>query len=123
MTENEKQEAFRDEVRGYLAKDKATLDNLVERVDQLEKTVLRGNGSPSLQTQVATLHAKMETFSTQLTEVKAKVDGLDSMKADVASINAKITAKEQSNASWLWPIVTIAAVVVVPIIERLIFGK
>lgn len=123
MSEEEKQEAFREEVRGYLAKDKATLDNLVGRVDKLEKTVLHGNGNPSLTTQVATLHAKMEIFSEQLTEVKTKVDGLDAMRADIASINAKITAKEKNNAAWIWPLVTIAAVVVVPFIEHYLFGR
>lgn len=123
MTEEEKQENFREEVRGYLAKDKATLDNLVGRVDRLEKTVLHGNGSPSITTQVATLHAKMETFSTQLTEVKAKVDGLDAMRADIASINAKMSTKEKNNAAWIWPLVTIAAVIIVPILEHFLFGK
>jgi hypothetical protein len=65
----------------------------------------------------------METFSTQLTEVKAKVDGLDAMRADIASINAKMSTKEKNNAAWIWPLVTIVAVVVVPILEHFLFGK
>ena len=59
MTEEErKQEAFREEMRGYISADKKALESLAERVTQLEKTVIHGNGNPPLVSQIASLQAK-----------------------------------------------------------------
>lgn len=121
MSEEEKQEAFREEVRGYLAKDKAVLDSLVGRVDKLEKTVMHGNGTPPLITQFAAMHAQMENFRTELKEVKDKISGLDDMKTDIASIKASMATKEKNSAVWITCGITILAVVVAPIVEHLFF--
>ena len=119
MTEEERQEAFREEVRGYLAKDKATLDNLVVRVDKLEKTVVHGNGTPPLVTQFAAMQAQMENFRSELKEVKDKMGNLDDMKADIASIRTSMSTKEKNNSSWIMFGLTILAIVATPIVEHL----
>ena len=118
MTEEERQEAFREEVRGYLAKDKATLDNLVVRVDKLEKTVVHGNGTPPLVTQFAAMQAQMENFRSELKEVKDKMGNLDDMKADIASIKASMSTKDKNNSAWIMFGLTILAVIATPIVEH-----
>jgi hypothetical protein len=123
MDEDEKQEKFREEVREFLARDKLTLDNLVMRVDKLEKTVVHGNGDPPLTTQIAAMQVQMNNFRDELKEVKDKMGKLDQMCVDVASINAKLTARASSNGMWIWAIITVGAVVLTPILEHFLFGK
>ena len=118
MTEEERQEAFREEVRGYLAKDKATLDNLVARVDKLEKTVVHGNGNPSLTVQIAAMQVQIDTFRGELKEVKDKMGSLDEMRTDIASIKTTMSAKEKNNSAWIMFGLTILAIVATPIIEH-----
>lgn len=118
MTEEERQEAFREEVRGFLAKDKATLDNLVVRVDKLEKTVVHGNGNPSLTVQIAAMQVQIDNFRSELKEVKEKMGNLDEMKADIASIRTSMSSKEKNNSAWIMFGLTILAVIATPIVEH-----
>ena len=123
MDEDTKQEKFREEVREFLARDKITLDNLVARVDKLEKTVVHGNGEPSLTSQITAMQVQINNFRDELKEVKDKMGKLDQMCIDVASINAKLTARASNNGMWLWALITLGAVVAMPILEHFLFGK
>ena len=124
MTEEEqRQEQFREEVRGFLAKDKATLDNLVVRVDKLEKTVVHGNGNPSLVTQFAAMQAQMENFRGEISERKTKMNTLDEVKTEVTSIRSKMDSNKESKQTWITFWLTLLAIVGVPIIEHFLFNR
>ena len=124
MTEEEqRQEQFREEVRGFLAKDKATLDNLVVRVDKLEKTVVHGNGNPSLVTQFAAMQAQMENFRGEISELKTKMNTLDEVKTEVTSIRSKMDSNKESKQTWITFWLTLLAIVGVPIIEHFLFNR
>lgn len=122
MSEDEKQEAFREEVRGFLAKDKATLDNLVLRVDKLEKTVVHGNGTPPLVTQFATMQTKLEVLSSEFSEMKAKMNVIDEVKTELAEIRSELRVRSSGTKNWIMFGLTILTIVGTPFVTRLVFG-
>lgn len=112
MTEEErKQEAFREEMRGYISADKKALESLAERVTQLEKTVIHGNGNPPLVSQIASLQAKMETFGHEISEIKTQLAEIPNIRADIAKLTAAIEAGKASKGVWVAFALTILTVV------------
>jgi len=98
MTEEERQEAFREEMRGYISADKKALENLTNRVEQLEKTVIHGNGSPPLIGQISEMKTRLEIFSSDINDLKTKVGVIADLRADIASLKTEIRDEIKSRA-------------------------
>lgn len=112
MTEEErKQEAFREEMRGYISADKKALESLAERVTQLEKTVIHGNGNPPLVAQIAAMEAKIETFGNEISEIKTKIAEIPNIRADIAKLTAAIESSRANRGVWIAFGLTILTVV------------
>lgn len=98
MTEEERQEAFREEMRGYISADKKALENLTNRVEQLEKTVIHGNGSPPLIGQITEMKTRLEIFSSDINDLKTKVGAIADLRADIATLKTEIRDEIKSRA-------------------------
>lgn len=98
MSEEERQEKFREEMRGYISADKKALENLTNRVEQLEKTVIHGNGSPPLIGQITEMKTRLEIFSSDINDLKTKVGAIADLRADIASLKTEIRDEIKSRA-------------------------
>lgn len=98
MSEEERQEKFREEMRGYISADKKALENLTSRVEQLEKTVIHGNGSPPLIGQITEMKTRLEIFSSDINDLKTKVGAIADLRADIASLKTEIRDEIKSRA-------------------------
>lgn len=98
MSEDERQEKFREEMRGYISADKKALENLTNRVEQLEKTVIHGNGSPPLIGQITEMKTRLEIFSSDINDLKTKVGAIADLRADIASLKTEIRDEIKSRA-------------------------
>lgn len=98
MTEEERQEKFREEMRGYISADKKALENLTNRVEQLEKTVIHGNGSPPLIGQITEMKTRLEIFSSDINDLKTKVGAIADLRADIATLKTELRDEIKSRA-------------------------
>lgn len=87
MGEEDRQEAFREEVREYLASDKKALEALGERMDKIEKTLIHGNGSPSIIAQVAEIRTRVDML-------EKTVEAVNDLKEQISSINERLSKIE-----------------------------
>lgn len=120
MTEEEKQEAFREEMRGYISADKKALENLAERVDRLEKTVIHGNGNPPLVAQIAAMQATMNTFGVEISEIKKSLIEIPQIRVDISGLRAEIQASKTSRGVWVAFGLTVLTVIGTAVVQFLL---
>lgn len=121
MTEEERQEKFREEMRGYISADKKALENLTNRVEQLEKTVIHGNGNPPLIGQITEMRTRLEIFGTEINDLKTKVGAIADLRADIATLKTElrdeIKNRSFSTKNWVAVGITILTVVGTAVVQ------
>ena len=115
---DEDQVKFREDARGWFAKDKLELEHLNEKLDKLEKIVLHGNGSPALVTQIAELRTRLDGMD-------KRMDSLDEMKGEIADIKSTLSeiqgqmkADAKNKANWVGFGLVILTIIGTAVLEK-----
>lgn len=111
MSELEIQAAFREEVLKDLERERATLDNLTDRVAKLEKTVIDGNGHPALTVQVKELETKVDSLSREVGILREEMGKINDLNNNVIAIKTQLAMRDKSDTNWWGVALTILAVV------------
>lgn len=128
MTDEErKQEAFREEMRGYISADKKALESLADRVTQLEKTVIHGNGNPPLIGQITELKTKMDLFSRDVSDLKKEVSSISELKAEIAAMKTELRDEIKNRAfsakNWIAVGIMVFSVVLTEVVQYIMMVK
>lgn len=105
MTEQEKQEKFREEVRAGLAKEDTMLLELDKRVRDLERTVTQGNGHPALIVQVKELETKMDDLGKEVSTLRVDMSNIDytcrSLNNSFVELKTQISMLSVGRSKWV----------------------
>lgn len=120
MSELETQAAFRDEVRKDLAEERTILDNLGDRVAELEQIVIRGNGHQALTVQVKELEVKVDNMGKELGIIRDQMDKLGKLNDNVVAIKTQLELKGKSDTNWWQVAVILIGVVATAVAQYLL---
>lgn len=118
MGDEERQEQFREEVRGYLANDKVTLEHLTDRLDKLEKTVLHGNGSPSMMQQITELRTRMEGLDKKMDRIDEMQTSITEIKTELSKLTGQLDANSRNSANWVGVGLVILTIIGTALVDR-----
>lgn len=117
MSEVETQAAFREEVRKDLAEGRTILDNLSDRVAELEQIVIRGNGHQALTVQVKELEMKVDNMGKELGIIRDQIDKLSKLSDNVVAIKTQLEMRGKSETNWWQVAVILIGVVATAVVQ------
>lgn len=118
MDSDDEQAKFREDARGWFAKDKNELQHLNEKLDKLERIVLHGNGSPALVTQIAELRARLDGLDKRMDSLDEMKDEITEIKSTLSEIQGQMKADAKNKANWIGFGLVILTIIGTAVLER-----